>query len=909
VELHAGRVTSTQVELFWNRPATAADSIRVWYGFSPVPLQYDIPAATYSSVTFRGRDTAIWVTGLNHMTVYHFGLQVKQQGLWSYVTELSRLSVETDSISDTVPIENRLRLQVLEFDRLTNRILLEWAVDTTGLSLETGIVWALDSGSFASPNPPLEGRVVPTAGRQMVYSIDMASTDLQFDRDYYFALWLRKVDGIWAGPTAATVMKLHIPAATWESVVYFDTANVIYALNRQVVLRKIDEMYVEANLRAIEPADLPWESRGFIRVSTIAFDFDQRFAPRLPLLVGLAYDSIPAPFTVGDVRMYHYDLGRGVWLLDTCPTIVDTVEKTVSVKINASDCTFPFVLLIDTLRPRVDILTDTSGSVMAGRHIFMKARTVDNIANAKVQLLCGRGDDLYGYVIGEYADRADDTSTWVVPGDLVLDDYGVRILHVITDGRFSDTINLSRDVKRLRSDSIPTNWLQWEPLASVTVLDDPSIGAVLKDYADGAGSLRYDKTILRLYRWGDNRWAEYTGAQSNQFQLGPTKVIWIKRRMTTHIYYGAGRTATLKNGYPVALPARSWVDFCLPYRFDVRVGDVLLASNLSRTDDAVLFCEWARNSADSLNRYFASGVYLPLTQGKDDPGYELTSRDGKVYTAFNNTDREIVLMLPPVPPVMSRVLAKTDGPVGWTFAVRARSGEGDLSPVYCGYREGMRQTVAYPLPPSWSSVRVGVYDRAGKSLCGNLITPRLSSGGCAYELIFENESGQPRKIAYGIERLAGPDNGVVAAILNPETGMIEESADTYSATVDANGRQYRILVAGTGDFIKHYCSSMYWGGFSIGRVFPNPCRGSLRIEYTVPYGGMEWVRCEIINPLGRTVWKLQQGPRLHPGKNEFIWNPEEKRPLAAGAYIVRLIGFDGRNRKLGERLTRITYLP
>jgi hypothetical protein len=146
-------------------------------------------------------------------------------------------------------------------------------------------------------------------------------------------------------------------------------------------------------------------------------------------------------------------------------------------------------------------------------------------------------------------------------------------------------------------------------------------------------------------------------------------------------------------------------------------------------------------------------------------------------------------------------------------------------------------------------------------------------------------------------------------VFDPGTGAIESSDDSLSIEVEPYGRTYRWLAVGSDEYIRGVKNVSLRGGFKFMQTYPNPFKKSLRIVYMVPYGGIEWVRCDVFDTRGRLLWELQVGPRLHPGKNEIIWNPQKEKALAAGTLIIRLSGYDGRNRKLGERFTRATYLP
>jgi hypothetical protein len=908
VTLSVGRTASTNIDLFWTRPTNKVDSIRLWYGFKEVPLRYDISPGEFGLVAaLAGSDTAYQIYGLEAATTYYFGLQVKQSGLWSLVTERSRQSATTQEIQDTVPMPNLLRFLSLGFDTLTNQIVMQWVVDTTGLSLEAGIVWSKDSLYHPLPKPPDTGKVarITNPGMPMNYSIAKSETNLKFNSDYYFFVWIRKVDGLWMQPTAASTRKLHIPAATWEPITFFRTIDTVYGLDTQVVLRRVEPMLVESKVRQLQ---LPTDG-GFIPMS-IAVRFNHQSAPPLPLSVGLSYWQMPSGYTIDDLRMYHYLAGSGTWVVDTNPLPVDTVNHVYSILIRASDCVnYPFIVMIDTVKPSITICNDGNGPVAANTPVVLSVETRDNIANARVSLQSATGADRLPKELWVYATRARDTAYWTIPGELVSSESGLRIALKVSDGRRFDTINGSRDVVRSVSDSISTPWLQWTPIGTNTILDNPAIGSILTDYADKNGMIKYDNTALRLFRWSKAQWTEYNDNDRTFFNLGPTSVIWLKRRLTTPIYFGNGRTASLRTPYSRSVPSKEWVDFCIPYRFNIRVGDIMAASKQGRDSSALLIYEWRRGTGDSLKHYYAQGVYLPFISGKDDLKYELTSRNNTVYTVYNASNSATELVIPGVPVPLSGITGKQKARNGWNLVVRSFCDEGTISPVFCGYLEGEKRRIVYPLPPSWNDLRVGIYDNERGAIHGSMLVRELADGGHTFELVFENGTAKRKRVGYQVERSFIPDENLHFAVFDPGTGAIESSDDSLSIEVEPYGRTYRWLAVGSDEYIRGVKNVSLRGGFKFMQTYPNPFKKSLRIVYMVPYGGIEWVRCDVFDTRGRLLWELQVGPRLHPGKNEIIWNPQKEKALAAGTLIIRLSGYDGRNRKLGERFTRATYLP
>ena len=909
IVLRYGTVSWYSVQLLWGPLSPAVDSIRVWCGLSPVPSD-SVPSGTFSSVVIGGADTAVTIMGLHELTMYYFGAQVFKNGMWSQIPAAAKTEVMTLKADQTAPIPNKLKIISVTFDTLTNKLNFTWQVDTSGLILYAGIVWLPDSAAFPEPStvPPV-GKIVTVTEMQkpMTVTLDVDGTKLQFDRDYYFGIWLQKEATKWSAPTDSSIIKFHVPQPAMILVNCFKDADTITVFGGAVALRRVEEMYISTKLRLLH---LPVELSGLIPVSA-ALSLEQQYPPPVPMLVGLRYDSIPVGYTVNDIRMYHYDAANNLWLVDTCAPIPEESTHMVFIRIlaSANECKMPFLLGVDASTPVLTVQSDIASPVAAGNGISMSVQVQDNIANCIVTLYAGRGDDILSYRKTVVNDGASSLSDWVIPDYVVEGDCGLRAFFTVNDGRNTSTVDVSRDMLVSNSDFVAPPKEQWVPLGATAVLDAAEVATALDEFADAGKPWSYDIKTLRLFRWIGATWQEYGPASGDLFSFIPGRIIWLKTRKTDAFNFGTGHTVSLKQPYTVKLEPRDWTDFCLPYRFSIRIGDILAATDPTAAE-SLQFYVWEFD--DVKGRYVTNGLYLPWNDELNNKKTELAyMKDGEkaAYSVFNPLNQVVDLNIPGTPVILSgipKTAAKKSG-TGWSLAVRSRTPEsGELSPVFCAYVAGGTGYLAYPLPPSWSNVSVGICDAGRKQVFGNVIARELANGGYSYELVFENNQASATTVSYSIERLACGQAEV--AVLDPQSGMAEPAGADLSVTVGPHSREYRWLAVGSPGYLESFGSRLVRGEFSLVRVTPNPLRGSLHIEYQIPYGGIEGVRCEMLDQLGRVVWSTGAGKNVHPGKNEIVWNPHGRK-LASGAYIIRLTGFNGKGKVAGQKLARVMYLP
>ena len=912
--LTVGTISPTQVELSWAiPPMDLIDSVKIWWGNEKIPLKHEIDENKFSSRSFPAIQESTVITGLTQLTNYYFGLQVHRNGLWSAVTELASAAVRTTVIVDTTQIPNRINITGLNFDGNSNTIVLEWTIDTIGignLTLETGITWHTSTYPKNEPSSSF-GQIVSGVGVENTHTLDLGM-NLTFDTLYYFVMWMRKVDGLWAAPTDSSKDTVRIPPAVWQKITYFKNTDTLRTFNQKIMLWKSATWSAGAGpfddtLDVITPVSIP---EGLIPVSPcLDFRYDRQSPP---LYFGMRPDSVPAGYSLKDIWLYNYNVETGKWK-SVAKEGVDSVNQVVySYLKQMKDYPDPFMLMIDTREPAVNLGPDST-AVQPLTNLPIPLTVNDNISNIRVELWASNGANKMSIVSSDIATDTAYSEILVIPADLITTDNGVRAELVISDGRFTRKINISRSVRRGSSDEVVTEPESWIPLAPTAVLDDPSVETVL-DELKGDDGWTYDPVHFLLYRWVTHngnindtvKWVEYSSAPEIKqlFDFTPGRVLWIKTRDRVAIDLGPGYTTSLKETCNIELNAKDWTDIALPFMFNVRIGDILDATGLEGPDrDSIWFYSWKTN--EETERLYSSPLHLPPIPDMNLPGSDLEYGYARAFTVYNNLERNVVLKIPPTPVSMSTFpAAKKSAASGWSVAVKARTAEGTLSPVYFAYSPGTG-TSFLPASPSFSSVALRALDKDNNRLRGHMIAHEMSDGGIAFPLVFENSgTGSQKIVSYSLERGKTVPEQIKTAIFNPGSMEFDKSG---KVTLSAGGREYRYVLAGDDEFISGWKESFSPVRFSIVKIYPNPLRGVLNIGFTTPYSGVKTVMIRIYDQLGRTVWSRELGKELRPGFNSIKWNPASDK-LATGTYVLQLTAFSPSGKVTGTAQSRIMYI-
>lgn len=932
-QLNIDTATVDEIQLSWSfSDTTTVDSIRIWWGLQQVPLAADFNGDLYRSVLLEGGlATAVISDGVVANTRYHIGLQILRDGIWSIVTENARDSVVTGKIyGDTIP--NTIKLTSLTFDTSTNLITVEWDVDTAGIgstdSLETGIVW-----SAGSTPPP--GMVPETSGGVTVTEITVTGNshtidigeDLLFSTTYHFALLLRRKNDRWEEPTDSSRGTVFISGPVWQEIFYFLENDTVSAFNDQARIWKqgTGTVSVTDTLRAFYPDTIP---EGFVLACNFGIDFKNDVRSD-PIHIGLKYDTLLLQGLSPDaIRVYQYNAASGVWsVLDNVSISVG--EQIVSVLKRTNDWPDPFILMVDTLRPVVYFTSDTATSVVNGEDVYDTLVIYDNIVNSTVRIFywdTSNTDDESGKWYT--CNKTPDTIITRIPGDSITSDRGIKALMVPSDGRFTSITDISRTVIRDNSDPVTLQKMRWSPVATTADLNAVSIEDALKGLCEG-DEWKYDSIHFRIFRWIDTAkassgvvdtgdfWVEYSSNIGDIFDVVPGRVFWIKPLETSFLAgMGNGTTVSLKQPYAISLKAEKWNDIALPFKFNVKIGDII--NETGKGGDIrgkIAIYRWVVN--DSNNVAYTTQKHLDIG-GLDSSAFPLVynAAEGEVgtYSFYNSSDQDIILKIPPIPAVFSDVTssgaaaAKRRAGNEWSLVVRARTDDGEVTPVYCAYRSG-DENKTFPVAPTFRKQHIHIVDRNKKTVYGNMLLNKPENGGFVFPLRFENRDDHTALFEYEIEEVVSIPDGYHIGVYDPSEKRIKKSLVKQNVEVTAHSSQSRWMLVGDTSFIAGWYRNASVG-FSLVRMYPNPCRGELIIRFILPYDNTRNVTIAVFDQLGRSVWNRTVTRSLMYGTNTVQWNPRKSRsPLGAGTYLIRVTAFDGSGKSLGTRVQRIVYMP
>ena len=466
----------------------------------------------------------------------------------------------------------------------------------------------------------------------------------------------------------------------------------------------------------------------------------------------------------------------------------------------------------------------------------------------------------------------------------------------------------------------------WNPVGVSMMLDSPAVSSVLRSFRTVKDSVdnnpwKYDITQFRLFRWMQDRWLEYSDVRSDSFSFVPGRVMWLKTSESLSrifLFYPGGGTA-LSTADTIIIAPHGWADICNPDRVNVRLSDIFAATARGNSHDSLNDSLFLFHWQDSVSQtgslqFFADPIYLPAVPATSDIDTSLGYRIeySGAYSIYNACNAFTVALIIPAPVAdtagTSKALSKVQPGAGWTIKVNSSTPKGTISPVYCAWSATGTGTRYFPAPSRWGDVSAGVYDPASNAVFGSALIHASGSSGQTFELVFQNSGSNDAVVTYSAAPVVGIGSMTVS-LIDPAGGGARQVSglDKITVTVPGKSKIYRYLAVGTAGFAGNVAKTVSQVDFSL-KVTPNPVRGIAVIEYLVPYNSIQKVRCEVVDFQGRTIWAAVAGSTLHPGLNTMQWNAGSKKP-PAGAYIIRITGFDGYGVARAEKISKITYLP
>ncbi|MDD5675911.1 MAG: hypothetical protein PHC61_17200, partial [Chitinivibrionales bacterium] len=565
-----------------------------------------------------------------------------KKNLFSFMTGMVMVILLAQGSSAGVPA--KFKLDTIVLNNAGNTFRVSWTIDTTGAgaALEVGVNYGI--GDY-SVSPPVQAPKAVVSGKDSI--ILQMPGGIIGDTFYYISLWVRPVNGPWTTPTAASKNNVRTPKFTQQALTYFAFGDTVFVNGGKFLIWKdpAHPVGIAGSIDTAVPFSPPAADTLGFRTASLGykFKFAPQFAPTEFVHIGFKYLNLTA------VKINIYRDSSGVMLL--CDSIAaDNGAGTISAIVK--NLNYPFIAMIDQSRPQVSVLSDTSRPAISGQAIVDSFAVSDNVGNMRYTLYSSKGDDPFKVGVDASCRSTHARIIDTIPAKNVTDDNGVKAFLVVSDGTFSDTVDLSRRVRLSKSENIVTAGLrQWTPVHTTALLDTLTVPHQFLGLSK-TPNFSYNDSICRIFEWAHtgnaaNKWIEYSDATDSLFTITPGALFWVKTDKPRTAVFGGGYTLPLKQNYQgITVRSKNWRDFSGPFKFNVRLSDIV--KSMGAEGDSLQWYRWAPSNG----RYSARAMYIAnhpdpkISTAGDDT---ISGSDPKAaYTVYNPFGYDVTLQIPPL---------------------------------------------------------------------------------------------------------------------------------------------------------------------------------------------------------------------------------------------------------------------
>jgi hypothetical protein len=754
-------------------------------------------------------------------------------------------TIPEDSVEipeDSLPPDNGYTLQVVPVDQHTVQII--WESDSSNSDVNSVSIRfnELHYPQTATDSLSEEVGIFSPSDSSCILS------NLQSNTGYFFALFVADSAGNWSEATSASRVKIITPSDTLEKndigvpvTIGQDTVKLFGDSLRVWSATKLQIPYYDT----IDQWEGPTIKDGF-EVAGTGYSFRKgALPPNTAVYLQMAYNKNSDDLNTSNIRVYNYNVYTGNWRLNRDTAELNTDKGTITIK--CDNISFPFIVMIDTLVPDVAGHFQNREYYSAGQQIVDTFFVEDNIENTQGKLFINTGDKApieYTY----YLDEVTTSKKYIsrIPVYLEHLETGIRGYFIADDGINFDSTNLSRQILRSKNtyDDTVTRADSWVPLFVTAKPVKPFISNALGTSGDTTPYSGYDSKNELIIQWlptkqnaeKDDQWIEYSTKTDSLFRFEPGKLFWIKTAETKTIQFGKSVLPALKDTFSIPLYADNWTDFTNPYNFDILLKEVMRSNNKSAigTTDSLELYKWVFNGS----RYITKSINIPGISEIDTASDTIKARG--VYTVYNSKSRSGTLKLPPTCIEMSEqgnpgILEKRRISAGrWFVKIGVLIDDTLEQPsIYCASEPAGGQPRYYAMPPSFSKIRMGVYDRSCKNVYGHAASGNLNgSGGTFFELVGKTSCPGKHRVKLYVEKSIGIPPEMNVGMVSVTSNKLKLITDTQTVAVNQAGDSKILVAVGT----EAYLSKIYTkitSQLSLS-VFGN--NGAIFFKYALPFG-------------------------------------------------------------------------
>lgn len=494
---------------------------------------------------------------------------------------------------------------------------------------------------------------------------------------------------------------------------------------------------------------------------------------------------------------------------------------------------------------------------------------------------------------------------FTVPSSVVSDTFGFYAYLIRSSSKYSDTIRISKPVKRVNNfDNFVTEPDKRHPISVTADRLNKNLASAInyvKNPLTTTWTHNKNRALISQYQPtsmanAKELYYEYGQIADSFFNPLPGRLIWVFPKEAVKFNFGEAVVPALYQDYTIKINSR-WSHFAMPTAIPVTLRQVMNLSNKvwPAMFDSLEVYQWRKTSTG----YSTSAILLPGIKTFNPDATIMTGGPGTGFAVYNRSKVAKSISIPAIP-VWGKTLGKESEDEqdknSWTICLNARLMSGDSLPsVYLGYSP-VSSPVYYQPAPSMDDIQLFVHDKATSTDYGHVLVNQIGEAGISFDVAVVNNSNKTDTIVLMLNALTGLPAGFEFGVTDIKSQKIYTAADSIVVEVQPQSRSYLTIGELSGTATRSMLQSNR--EFDVARIFKSKMSNDLRMEFYAP-SAVKNAEIAMYTMSGQCVVK-KNIHLIHEHSLQIVEIPLRGNSISSGRYIlsVNLKDVQGKSRKL-----------
>ncbi len=491
---------------------------------------------------------------------------------------------------------------------------------------------------------------------------------------------------------------------------------------------------------------------------------------------------------------------------------------------------------------------------------------------------------------------------FMVPSVMVCDTSGFYAYLIRSTSKYSDTVRISRPVKRLNRncDDFITSPGKRHPVSVTAIPVKSGFASVINYIKSPVNNWSYDKerAVITQFKPVDlenskSIYYEYGQIEDSQFNPVPGRLFWVHSEEVVRFDFGQAIIPALYQDFTLKIGS-GWTHFALPAAIPVTLGQVMNATGRVWTDkmfDSLEIYRWRKTE----NGYSVQSIHLPRMRTVDPEQVLISGGVGTGFAVYNRSKEAKSLIIPVIKnPLNETVKPQDPDDSRWSICLNARLNRGDSLPsAYFGYSTDS-DPVKYQPVPSFDQIKVMIKDAESGKNYSHLLVNRIDKERLSFDVAIANGSNVTDTVLFAIGDIAGLPQDVQFSIMDNRSGKHYSGTDLVIVTVEPAETAYLTIEAEVPSPVLSRGNNQR--KFGISKLIQNRFTNNVKVEFNAP-STVNKVTVSLYTLTGQAM--IRESRFLSRSQNaQTVDLPLGNHSISNGNYIIKLTMKDDKGAEM-----------